>query len=178
MARNIEIKARVDDIRALERRVVAIGGAGPQPIAQDDTFFRCENGRLKLRAFDDGTGQLIFYRRADEQGPKESFYVMSETAGPDGLRQALTLAYGMRGRVRKQRLLYMMGRTRIHLDRVEGLGDFMELEVVLADGEAAGDGMREAQQLMARLGVDAAQLVEGAYLDLLEGKTNAAAVSE
>lgn len=170
MARNIEIKAKVEDMSALERKVAALATSGPQRIPQDDTFFRCGNGRMKLRAFADGTGQLIFYRRADEEGPKESFYVLSETASPDTLREALALGYGVRGRVKKQRTLYMKGRTRVHLDRVEGLGDYMELEVVLADGEDAADGMREAEQLLAALEIDRASLMEGAYLDLLEGK--------
>jgi predicted adenylyl cyclase CyaB len=69
--------------------------------------------------------------------------------------------------VRKQRTLFLAGRTRIHLDRVEGLGDFLELEVVLAEGEPADAGVREARALMHALGVESSQLVEGAYVDLL-----------
>jgi len=167
MARNIEIKARVADLEALGARAAAIADSGPTFIAQDDTFFRCDNGRLKLRAFDDGTGELIFYRRADAGGPKESFYVRSPTASPDTLREALELAHGQAGRVRKLRALYLVGRTRVHLDRVAGLGDFMELEVVLADGDAAEGGVLEAHALMERLGIAADSLVEGAYVDLL-----------
>jgi hypothetical protein len=99
--------------------------------------------------------------------PKESFYVRSPTSSPDTLRESLALAYGVSGRVRKQRTLYLAGARAIHIDRVEGLGDFVELEVVLDDGEGVDDGMREAEDLMARLGVDASALVEGAYVDLL-----------
>ncbi len=167
MARNIEIKARVADLPALAARAAAIADAGPTPIAQDDTFFASATGRLKLRAYADGTGHLIFYRRPDQGGPKESFYVLSPTVSPDTLREALTLAHGATGRVVKQRTLFLVGRTRIHLDRVEGLGDFMELEVVLADGEPSEAGVREAHELMARLGIEAGALVEGAYVDLL-----------
>lgn len=170
MARNIEIKARVADLAALTARVAAIADAGPVPIAQDDTFFRCDSGRLKLRVFDDGRGELIFYRRADRGGPKESFYIVSPTASPDTLREALTQSNGQEGRVVKQRTLFLAGRTRVHLDRVQGLGDYMELEVVLADGEAAEDGVREAHDLMARLDIAADRLVEGAYHDLLRAR--------
>lgn len=59
------------------------------------------------------------------------------------------------------------GRTRIHLDRVRGLGEFLELEVVLRDGESAELGVQEAHELMALLGVGDSQLIEGAYVDLL-----------
>ena len=69
MARNIEIKARIESVEALARRAEDIADQGPQEIAQDDTFFRCEGGRLKLRAFPSGAGELIFYRRPDERGP-------------------------------------------------------------------------------------------------------------
>jgi len=79
----------------------------------------------------------------------------------------LTRGLGTLGRVRKRRLLLLAGRTRIHLDRVEGLGDFLELEVVLRDGEAETNGVAEAHALMAQLGVRPEQLLEGAYLDLL-----------
>jgi len=167
MARNIEIKARIASVEALAPRVAALAQQGPIPILQDDTFFRCANGRLKLRSFSDTDGELIFYRRADQAGPKESFYVRSPTADPASLREALTLAHGQAGRVRKHRTLYLVGRTRVHLDRVEGLGDFLELEVVLAHDEPAQAGVAEAHALMARLDVSPQQLVEGAYVDLL-----------
>lgn len=149
--------------------------AGPELIVQDDTFFHCAAGRLKLRAFSADAGELIFYRRDDRAGPKESFYLRSPTSAPDTLRQCLALAHGEAGRVRKQRMLFRVGRTRVHLDRVDGLGDFLELEVVLADGEPAEAGVREAHTLMARLGIEASQLVEGAYVDLLHAIAGAPA---
>ncbi len=167
MPRNIEIKARVDDLAAVTRKAATLAPQGPTEIAQDDTFFRCENGRLKLRVFSETEGELIFYRRADRQGPKESFYVRSLTADPAGLRETLALAHGEIGRVVKARTLYLVGRTRIHLDRVLGLGNFLELEVVLEDGEPLEAGVIEAHRLMDALGIAPSQLVGGAYVDLL-----------
>lgn len=167
MPRNIEIKARIENLQSLAVRVAAIADEGPTEIVQDDTFFVCEHGRVKLRAFPNGDGQLIFYRRADQEGPKESFYVLSPTSSPDTLREALSQAYGQAGRVQKQRTLFLVGRTRVHLDDVRGLGQFLELEVVLEDGEQIETGVDEAHRLMARLGVAQAQLVKDAYIDLL-----------
>jgi predicted adenylyl cyclase CyaB len=166
-ARNVEIKARIESVDALAPRVAALADRGPIEIEQDDTFFACERGRLKLRAFSASEGELIFYRRADQAGPKESRFVISSTASPDSLREALTRAYGTVGHVRKHRTLYLVGRTRVHLDRVESLGHFLELEVVLAEGESPDAGVKEARALMAALGLADGQLVAGAYVDLL-----------
>ena len=167
MPRNIEIKASVESIEALLPKAAALASEGPIDIEQDDTFFRCESGRLKLRAFSGTEGQLIFYRRANQQGPKESFYVITPTASPETLREALSLAYGQVGRVVKKRTLLLVGRTRVHLDRVRDLGQFLELEIVLEDGEPSEVGVTEARALMAQLGVEPSQLIEGAYVDLL-----------
>jgi len=167
MARNIELKARVDGIAELARKVATIASSSRTEIVQDDTFFECDAGRLKLRAFPDGRGELIYYRRSDVPGPKESFYLISPTPSPDSLREILTHALGQCGRVEKRRTLFLIGRTRVHLDQVKGLGEFLELEVVLKDGELIEAGIAEAHELMKELGIDPSQLVEGAYVDLL-----------
>jgi predicted adenylyl cyclase CyaB len=174
VARNIEIKARIENIALLAPRVAALASEGPLEIAQDDTFFTCDTGRLKLRAFSNDLGELIFYQRSNQSGPKESFYLRSPTTSPENLRESLSLAYGQIGRIRKYRTLFLVGRTRVHLDRVEGLGHFLELEVMLVDDESAEQGVREASQLMEQLGIQASQLVEGAYLDLMLAQPQAA----
>ncbi len=168
MARNIEIKARIESVESIVPKAAALADKGPIEIVQDDTFFTCKNGRLKLRAFSSTEGELIFYRRPDQAGPKESFYLISPTSAPDVLRESLSLAYGHVGRVRKHRTLFLVGRTRIHLDRVENLGHFLELEVVLSDGEAAKTGEAIAQALLGKLGISSMQLIEKAYIDLIQ----------
>jgi predicted adenylyl cyclase CyaB len=167
VARNVEIKARVESLAVLAPRVAAIADGVGVDIQQDDTFFAASRGRLKLRAFADGGGELIFYERADTRGPRPSSYVVVPTAEPDAMREALGRAYGEAGRVRKTRTLYHVGRTRVHLDRVEGLGEFVELEVVLAPHEAIEPGVAEAERLMDALGIGRADLVDTAYVDLV-----------
>jgi predicted adenylyl cyclase CyaB len=167
MARNVEIKARIENVGLIVPKVAGLATSGPIEIAQDDTFFNCVTGRLKLRAFSNDAGELIFYRRANQAGPKESFFIRSPTSSPETLRESLSLAYGQIGRIRKYRTLFLVGRTRVHLDRVEDLGHFLELEVMLEDGESTEVGIREAGELMDRLGIQPAQLIEGAYLDLM-----------
>ena len=151
----------------VRRLAASIASEGPIEIAQDDTFFPCESGRLKLRRFSSDRGELIYYERSDEDGPKESFYIRSSTATPDSLCEALSLAFGTAGRVQKHRTLYLVGRTRVHIDCVVGLGDYLELEVVLDDDDSPDAGRSEAEELMIRLGITSSQLVKGAYVDLL-----------
>jgi adenylate cyclase class IV len=117
--------------------------------------------------FSNGAGELIHYHRPDAAGPKLSDYVLVPVADPDSLREALARACGLIGRVRKHRILALVGPTRIHLDQVEGLGDFLELEVTLQGGQTEAEGTAIAHDLMARLGVQPQQLLEGAYFDLL-----------
>ncbi len=173
MPRNIEIKARLPggiDALLPHAQTVA-GGAAPQHIAQDDSFFRVPQGRLKLREFADGTAELIYYQRADDTAAKASDYVRVPVPDPAALREALVRGCGLLGRVRKQRWLLLVEdagfATRIHLDRVEGLGDFMELEVVLRPGQTDAQGQAVAEALMQALGLQAAPRLAGAYLDLL-----------
>ena len=168
MERNVEIKARIESLDSILPVVAALAESAPSEIVQDDTFFSCPHGRLKLRVFSETDGELIFYQRPDIAGPKESSYIVSPTHSPGRLREALSLAFGQVGRVRKHRRVFLIGRTRIHLDRVEGLGEFLEIEVVLSQGEPVQAGVAIARELLAKLGVSSRQLVNQAYVDLLE----------
>jgi predicted adenylyl cyclase CyaB len=167
---NIEIKARARDFAELRRRAEALSDGPVQVIPQEDTFFHTPKGRLKLRQLAPDRGQLVYYERPDQDGPKRSNYHIFETSDPTGLKTNLSLALGVRGVVRKTRYLYLVGQTRVHLDEVEGLGEFMELEVVLRPEQSDAEGQPIAQDLMTRLGVRQDDLLEGAYMDLLEGK--------
>jgi adenylate cyclase class IV len=74
LSRNIEIKARIASVEALMPQVQALADEGPVELHQDDTYFVCSAGKLKLRTFSPEKGELIYYRRADQTAPKESFY--------------------------------------------------------------------------------------------------------
>ena len=167
MPANVEIKARVAAPEPLLNRAAELAGGPREIIHQRDTFYVVPQGRLKLREFGDGTGELIRYSRPDATGPKVSDYAIFRTDDPQGLSTVLEGALGLLGVVSKTRTLFLKGRTRIHVDEVAHLGWFMELEVVLEDGESVETGEKEAWALMADLGIDRSDLVEGAYLDLL-----------
>jgi len=151
MARNIEIKARIESTDALRSKVARLADRGPVELVQDDWFFRCAAGRLKLRVLSAEQGELIFYQRPDQPEPKESSYSLLRRRRRSRCARRWR-AYSIASRVRKRRTLFMIGRTRVHLDRMENLGDWLDLEVVLEENEPSAAGIGEAQELMAKLG--------------------------
>ncbi len=170
MPANIEIKAYARNFEEIRRRAEALSDQPVEVLPQEDMFFNTPQGRLKLRVLSANNGQLIYYTRPNQEGPKRSDYQIYLTSDPENLKRVLELAYGRRGIVRKRRYLYLVGQTRVHLDDVEGLGQFMELEVVLREGQSDADGQAVAEELMASLGVEKNELIEGAYMDLLEAR--------
>jgi len=166
MARNIEIKARIESVEALLPHAQALADAPAQRIVQDETVFKCTQGRLTLRDFGDDLGELVHCERPNSEDAELSDYVRVPTTALAELREALARAWGIRGRLRKTRLLLFCGQACIHLDRIEGLGDFLELEVVLREDQSEQEGVAIANTLMAQLGIADAPRLAGAYLDL------------
>ena len=147
MPRNIEIKARARDFIGQSELAAQLSEGPAQHLVQVDTFFNVTSGRLKLREFGDGTGELIQYHRADQIEPTESTYIRNTTADPSTLKDALANSLGVRAVVKKKRTVYMAGQTRIHLDEVEGLGMFLELEVVLDSEDTAETRFLRSEKL-------------------------------
>jgi predicted adenylyl cyclase CyaB len=174
MPANIEIKAYARDFDEIRRRAEKISDTSCEVIPQEDTFFNVPSAsadrqeRLKLREFSAQRGQLIYYQRPNQDGSKRSDYEIFETDNPSKLKSVLSAAYGERGVVKKTRYLYLVGQTRVHLDDVEGLGKFMELEVVMRDGQSDAEGQMIAEDLMDKLGVSVNDLIDGAYMDMFE----------
>ncbi len=192
MSRNVEIKARVDAPEWARMHQVAASQAerGPIQLYQVDTYFRTAVGRLKLREFENGAAELIFYHRPDQAEAKLSDYRLIPCPAPVELKATLTQTNGVLVVVEKRRVVYFGGPTRIHLDDVTGLGKFVELEVVVErsrsqESEVAADSNREAvgegaspedslaaaQQIAARwmtaLGIESGSLIKGSYSDLI-----------
>lgn len=173
MAQNIEIKIPVDDLAPLRKCASRVANRGPFKLQQVDYFFPVPNGRLKLRVqesdFENGErkAELIAYHRSDAAEARASDYLLCPTNEPDLLRESLTRSLGIGPVVRKQRELYLIGRTRIHLDQVEGLGSFLEIEVVMNESESAAVGHSELRSLLDELGVSENDASSVAYADML-----------
>ena len=165
---NIELKAADPDPAASERACRALGARDAGLLVQRDTYFGVARGRLKLREdLERGDGELIFYLRAQEVGLRSSSYWRAPAGDPDALRELLGGAHGVIGVVTKRRRLFLHRNVRIHLDDVEGVGTFVELESVLAT--AGRESAAEAETLaevVAALGLAGRETIAGGYLEL------------
>ncbi len=165
--RNIEIKARVRD-ESHVRNYMRTQGTQHETQCQRDVFYHASKGRLKLRCFSDGTGVLVAYDRPDSAGPKLSDYTLAPVTNAPACEQALVRSLGIRGIVEKKREISIVGQTRIHLDEVHDLGLFLELEVVLRPDQDQRAGETIATDLMRDLKIEPGDLLEQAYIDMLE----------
>ncbi|MCE5272609.1 class IV adenylate cyclase [bacterium] len=165
----VEIKARCPSGHAeLRRRLEAFAVACAGEFEQSDTFYNVPHGRLKLRRSPAGN-LLIAYRRADQAGPKNCLVELHPCADPDSLDRALSAALEVRLVVRKKRTLFRQDNVRIHLDRVEGLGEFVEIEVLGVRGRDSVEALEAVCSVwLERLGIQRDCLIERAYADLLE----------
>ncbi len=167
MPSNIEIKAILNNREGAEVTAARLSDAGPELIHQEDVFFRCDGARLKLRILGPPRGELIRYERADVADTRCSRYVIARTPDPQALLEILTKTLGRIGRVKKERTLYLIGQTRVHLDRVEDLGDFLELEVVLRPEQTESEATNIAEALLTSFEIEKQELIAEAYVDLL-----------
>jgi predicted adenylyl cyclase CyaB len=169
------MKARVACFDKMQVVLEALSDAPCQVLDQEDTFFRTSSGRLKLRIVAGRGAEIIYYERSDVPELRESCYLRYPVLDPALLHRVMSAALGVEGVVRKRRLLYLVGQTRLHLDTVENLGTFLEMEVVLTPGQGADEGRRIAEELAGRLQIAADDLVPCAYVDLLRDSATLAA---
>ena len=170
MAQNIEIKARLSESEFVDLRDRVCDIVDRDCVLEQlDTFFNASRDRLKLREFADGTAELIAYSRNDQSDAKLSDYVRTPISHPHLLKDALERSIGKRGVVKKRRELFLIDQTRVHLDEVEALGKFVELEVVLNDEQTQAFGQKIADELVVKLGIKPESFISCAYIDLLEG---------
>jgi adenylate cyclase class 2 len=166
MRRNLELKAKDRDPTRSLRVCRELGAEDRGTLTQRDTYFEVPRGRLKLRE-EPAAATLIAYERPDLPGNKESRYRLVEAPDPAELRAALESVLGIVVVVSKTRRLFLHRNVRIHLDRVAGLGDFIEFEAVVADGEDPARFTGPLDDLRAAFDIRDEDLVQASYSDLL-----------
>jgi predicted adenylyl cyclase CyaB len=167
--RNIELKCRCADLAEVRQRARQLGATDAGVLQQHDTFFDAPLGRLKLRDFGDGRAELISYRRPDTAEARGSDFFVCPVTEPATLRAALAHALRTGGSVRKRRHLFLYRHTRIHLDDVEGLGEFVELETVMA-GQSEGEAHAELRHVAAALALKLEDAIPQPYVELMTGR--------
>src|SRR6185437_2517259 len=165
---NVEIKARDADPEATVARCQALGAADHGVLSQRDTYFAGRHGRLKLREQDGADAELIAYRRPDTTEAEESAFVRAPVGDPGALHEALGAALRQTVVVVKRRRLFLWEHVRIHLDDVEGLGTFIELEAMVGPGlNSVEEASAKVARLRSELAIADDALVAAGYSDLL-----------
>ncbi len=164
---NIELKARCEDLARLREACRSLGAESQEPDRQLDTYFGVAHGRLKLRESLLSGAELIFYERADIAGPRESHWETCPVENADGLKAILKRVLGVRAAVTKRREIFLIGNVRVHLDKVQDLGSFVELEGLVEDPAELMEIDNEVRGLQRALGIDDRSLVKESYSDLI-----------
>jgi predicted adenylyl cyclase CyaB len=168
--KNLEAKFRLSNHVAAEARATALGYTLRAVLHQRDTFFRVAHGKLKLRE-ENGSAVLIFYHR-DESGPLMlSNYEIVKVADPLRTLRILAAALGPIAVVEKVRTLMMHDNVRLHLDQVARLGDYGEIEAVIAEGDDPERSRSAVDEILAALDVGKPDLIDVSYFEMIAKQT-------
>jgi predicted adenylyl cyclase CyaB len=165
---NIEIKARLESLSQARQVAVRIATEHVGVAQQTDTFFHTPTGRLKVRQADGRPAELIAYDRPDTREAKASSYFLVPVDDADGLLAGLASTLGIRCVVRKRREIFLFHNVRIHLDQVEALGEFLELESVLGPDVDETKARQRLDEVLAQFQIPLENQIDVAYADMLE----------
>ena len=178
MAKNLEYKGQFQSLDGLYPKLTDLNAVCHETVHQTDTYFHVTNvkdslksracePRFKLREVNGWSeGWLIYYERPNQERSRYSQYQLCEIADPGSLKTLLTLALGVKTIVKKQREIWIFNHTRIHLDTVANLGQFVELETVFR-GQTEAEAIDEHQHVKAALHLDAVDPIAVSYSDLI-----------
>jgi predicted adenylyl cyclase CyaB len=172
MPRNLELKARIRSTPAALAAARKLGARDAGTLKQTDVYYRVPAGRLKLRSFGTGRAELIAYERPDARGGRYSQYLVLPVADPKFTRMLFRRMFGIQVTVKKVRRLFLYRNARIHLDSVQGLGSFIEFEVMVTKGPA--QARRLFETLVAAFGLKRNETIAGSYSDMLVARRNRA----
>lgn len=167
MSTNIEFKARIESIESCAPIAERLSGAPPELLEQTDTYFTVGRGRLKLRQSPQLFDELIFYHRETDASARGCHYYRQRLETPDAALTLLAKTCGIDAIVKKRRFLYLVEKTRVHLDHVEGLGSFLEFEAVLDCEWDETIGHEKVDLLRKDFAIDHNQLIGKSYRELV-----------
>ena len=165
---NIEIKARVDDVSGIRNFLLQNHAEFIGVDHQKDIYFNVKKGRLKLR---EGNieNNLIYYERADIHGPKNSHFTLVKVTKSNELKDVLEKSIGIKVIVNKTREIYFIGNIKFHIDKVQNLGNFIEIEASNMNAVIPEEKLLEqCEYYMNKFEIKPGDLVTNSYSDLLE----------
>ncbi len=168
MYKNLELKVRIVSLAKTIDIAKKIGAREKEILFQKDIYFKIREGRLKLRIINSQSAELIFYNRPNRKGSRYSNYTILKINDIKSVQSFFADIYGISRIVEKRRRLYIFKNARIHIDKVTGLGNFLEFEVIINKGD------KEANELMnfliSQFYVKPSEIVAGSYCDLIKAK--------
>ncbi len=169
MSRNIELKARVENLDAAREIAHRLGAERISRFDQWDTFFPTPEGRLKLRKLPDAW-ELIAYHRSNDASARPSDYEILRLEEGEILRSLLSSTLGFEGEVRKTRELFLWKDVRIHMDEVDGIGTFLEFEALVNEKNTEEDAAGKIYWLTDLFQIEPASIESVSYLELLAAR--------
>lgn len=164
---NVEFKALCENPDKVREILTSQGADYKGRDHQVDVYFNVPNGRLKLRK-GNIENSLIGYQREDVAGSKQSNVHLFKTEPGTPLEEILTTTLGVKVVVDKQRDIYFIGNVKFHVDEVQGLGSFVEVEAIDLEGNIGREKLQQqCNQYKALLGVRDEDLLAKSYSDLL-----------
>jgi adenylate cyclase len=148
-------------------RVREVAGEPARVFSQEDVFFQVPRGRLKMRLESDSQAEFIYYQRADKPGPRFSSYFRYRPSNAVEVEAELSCLFGKKGIVKKTRKLFWLEGARIHLDEVQGLGQFLEVEVPISRPSEIHHASALAYRIISSLRIERSDFESRAYEELL-----------
>lgn len=165
---NIEIKASCTNAIEIRKYLLEKKAEFKGVDMQTDTYFNVSNGRLKLRQ-GNIENSLIYYNRENIAGPKISeVHLFQVENNSELLKAILKNANGIKVVVKKKREIYFIENVKFHIDEVEGLGNFVEIEAIDKDGSLGEEIIRQQCAFyLTQFGITEENLLTHSYSDLL-----------
>ncbi|HHH52666.1 MAG TPA: CYTH domain-containing protein [Bacteroidetes bacterium] len=168
--KNVEIKAKCFEPEKVEKVLLENGADYKGLDHQTDTYFNVRTGRLKMRQ-GNIEKSLIYYDRPNRKGPKQSTFNLYKSDNLEELKPLLESSLGIMVEVKKHRKIFFIDYVKFHIDEVEGLGSFVEIEAGDLDNTKSVTELREkCDYYMRLLEIKEENLVNISYSDMLMGK--------
>lgn len=165
---NIELKAYCKDKEKIRKILLSNGAKYIGTDQQTDTYFNSKSGRLKLR---EGNieNKLMHYIREDKKNSKKNTLTFYQTTANSSLKEILQKTMGTKSIVTKTREIFLIENVKFHIDTVNGLGDFIEIEATDADTSIPSEKLQEqCNHYIKILEINAKDLISESYSDLLQ----------